>query len=143
MTLSNLPLFIHIGALTFAFAGILIADHSALDWMRGKTDVAHPAAVFSAHWVVSVGLAVVVLSGLWLFWPMRAYLLTQPLFWIKMGFVAALLINSLFIEAFMHRATRYAFRDLTFRQKLPLLLSGAVSTLSWLGAGVTALVMFS
>jgi hypothetical protein len=83
-----------------------------------------------------------ILSGLYLFWPMREYLLSQPMFWLKIGFVAPLLLNSFAIERLLHLPTRAAFRSLSRRQKLPLMLSGAVSLVCWAGAGITALVLF-
>jgi len=133
---------IHIASLALAAVGIVVADHSALNWMLGRVDRAHRAAVFSAHWFVSIGLAGLVLSGLALFWPMRQYLLGEPLFWLKMFFVGCLLINSFFVEMLMHRAVKYPFRELPFSQKVPLFISGGVSTLCWLGAGFTALALF-
>lgn len=140
--MQTLIFYIHITSLCVAALGILIADHSAFNWMRGKVDTAHRAAVFSAHWIVSAGLAGLVLSGLLLFWPMREYLIQEPLFWLKMFFVGCLLVNSFFVEALMHRATKHSFDSLPFSQKAPLLISGAISTLCWLGAGFTALALF-
>lgn len=138
----DLIFLIHLSSLALAALGILLADHSAFEWMRGKIDAIQRKKVFALHWVVTVGLSGLILSGLYLFWPLRDYLLTEPLFWLKMFFVAALLINSFFVEQLMHVATRRPYRALSTREKAPLFISGAVSTLSWVGAVVTALLLF-
>lgn len=133
---------LHIGSLCVAGIGILLADYSALGWLRGKRETVPRETAVLAHWVVTAGLAGLVLSGLILFWPERAYLMGEPLFWVKMGFVAALVVNSFFIEYLMHTASHRSFASLTHSEKVPFLASGFVSTMSWLGAGITALVLF-
>lgn len=134
---------LHIGFLCLAALGIFIADHAAFNWMRGKTRVIGKKALFTAHWIVTTGLLGLVYTGLVLFWPVRDYLLTQPLFLLKMGFVVALLINSIVIEWLMHVAAHRPFASLTLGQKAPLFISGAISTLSWAGAGISALLLFA
>jgi hypothetical protein len=133
---------LHIGFLCLAALGIFIADHAAFNWMRGKTPLMGKKALFTAHWIVTTALLGLVYTGLVLFWPERDYLLTQPLFLLKMGFVAALLINSIVIEWLMHVAAHRPFASLSIRQKAPLFTSGAISTLSWLGAGLMGLLLF-
>ncbi len=132
---------IHIGSLCFAGLGVLFADHLAFDWVRGKKATLDPRPLHIAHWIVTVGLSCLILSGLCLFWPMREYLVSQPLFWLKMLFVCALVINSFFIERFMS-AVEKPFATLTRNERLPLMISGAVSTCSWLGAIAVALILF-
>ncbi len=119
-----------------------MADSSAFAWLRGKREVVGRETLFVAHWVVTAALAGLILTGLTLFWPMRDYLLAQPLFWVKMIFVSALVINSFFIEYLMHTAAHHSFKSLSHRQKVPLMVSGAISTVSWLGAGITAVFLF-
>ncbi len=133
---------LHIFFLFVAAVGILIADHSAFNWMRGKSEVISKRSLFMAHWIVTTALLGLVYTGLLLFWPQRDYLLTQPLFLVKMSFVAALLINAMVIEWLMHVAAVRPFNTLSTGQKMPLLISGAVSTLSWLGAGTMGLLLF-
>ncbi len=101
---------LHICFLFLAAIGILIADHAAFNWVRGKAAVIGKKELFTAHWIVTAALAGLVYTGLFLFWPERAYLLSQPKFLLKMAFVAALLINSMVIEWLMHVA---AYRPLT------------------------------
>ncbi len=134
---------LHVSFLCLAGVGILIADHAAFNWMRGKTRTIGKKALFTAHWIVTTGLLGLIYTGLVLFWPVRDYLLTQPLFLIKMGFVAALLINSIVIEWLMHVAAYRPFKSLSMGQKAPLFLSGAISTASWAGAGLMALLQFA
>lgn len=133
---------LHITFLFLAAVGILVADHAALQWMRGKTEVIGKKILFTAHWIVTIALLGLVYTGLFLFWPQREYLLHQPLFLLKMIFVAALLINSMAIERLMHLAAVRPFSSLSAGQKAPLFISGAVSTLSWIGAGVMGLILF-
>jgi hypothetical protein len=135
-------LYVHIGALGLALIGMIYADSQAFSWIRGKKDVLLHKHILQAHHIVSVALAAIILTGLVLFWPMRGYLISQPLFWLKMAFVAALIVNSIVIERLMHLPTRAPFRSLTHVQKFPLAVSGAVSLASWVGAGVLALVLF-
>lgn len=138
----SLLVLIHIGSLFLAAAGILFADHSAFNWIRGKTGAIGRAALFITHWVVTIALLSLVYTGLFLFWPQREYLLHQPLFLLKMVFVAALLINAIAIERLMHVAEAQPFASLTTGKKVRLFLSGAVSTLSWIGAGLIGLALF-
>ena len=142
MRMGNLILYIHVGSLVVAFVGMLYADAQAWAWLRGRKDTLLHKHLLQAHHVVSYALSAIIVTGLILFWPMRTFLLSTPLFWLKMGFVSALVLNSFAIERLMHLPVRASFRSLTGRQKIPLYLSGAVSVACWLGAGVTALVLF-
>lgn len=134
---------IHLSFLGLAALGIYAADHQALDWMRGKRKILRHHVLTRTHQLVTIGLSGLVLTGLYLFWPVREYLFAQPLFWLKMAFVMALLINSFFIERLMPLAGRYEFSRLHNGQKLGLLLSGAISSASWLGAVGAALLLFA
>lgn len=133
---------IHILFLCIAGIGILMADSSAFSWLRGKREVIGRETLFISHWVVTAGLVGLILTGLLMFWPLRGYLLSEPLFWLKMIFVAALVINSFFIEYLMHTAAHRSFKSLSHAQKVPFIISGGISTLSWVGAGITALMLF-
>jgi hypothetical protein len=66
----------------------------------------------------------------------------QPLFWLKMFFVVTLLVNSFFVEQFMHTATERSYSSLAIREKLPLFISGGISTFCWLGAITVAILIF-
>jgi len=139
----SLLIFLHVSFLCLAGVGILIADHSALMWVHGKQQVIGKKALFIAHWIVTTALLGLIYTGLLLFWPLRDYLLTQPLFLLKLALVAALLINSMVIERLMHVAAYRPYASLTTGQKVPLFISGAVSSASWAGALLTALFLFT
>ncbi len=139
---TNIFVLIHLGFLALAGIGILLADHSALQWMQGGIDATHRKKVFRLHWIVTVGLSGLILSGLYLFWPLRDYLLFQPLFWLKMFSVATLLINSFFVEWLMHVAVERSYSSLTFRERLPLFISGGISTFCWFGTVAVAILLF-
>lgn len=140
--MANPVLYAHIGSLCVAGTGVMVADSSAMNWLRGKRETVSRAAIFIAHWIVTIGLAGLIVSGLFLFWPLREYLVGQPLFWLKMGFVGALVINSFFIEQLMHVAAYRPFAELSVRERVPLFVSGAVSGISWVGAFFIALMLF-
>lgn len=135
-------LFIHVTAVFCAFAGILYADRLAFSWIRGKKHVLDAKLLQRTHWFMSVALALFIGSGLLLFWPVRSYLLQSTPFFIKMGFVGTLIVNSFVIARLMPLATQKSFKELTLKEKTPLFLSGAVSTLCWVGAAITALFLF-
>jgi hypothetical protein len=90
------------------------------------------------HQIVSLGLLIIIVSGALMFWPVRDFLLYESAFQIKALFVLALIINSLVIARHMGVASAREFSQLSMRERWPLLFSGAVSTLSWVGAFVAA-----
>jgi len=135
-------LYVHLGFLALAVVGMLLADRLALSWMRGKREVLEEDELERAHWIVTIALSGLVYSGLYLFWPLRDYLLNQPVFWLKMVFILALLINSFFIEALMPHTTRSSHADLEPAQRQKLMLSGAVSFISWVGTVSAAIYIF-
>lgn len=140
--MDDILLLFHLAFLVVAVVGIVVADASAMNWMRGTIDTVSRRALFNAHWVVTAGLSGLTLTGLYMFWPMREFLLRQPYFLLKMAFVAALLVNSFFIEALMHTAKEYSFSSLSPSKKWALFISGTISTFSWAGAAFTAWILF-
>ena len=82
-----------------------------------------------------------IITGLFLFYPMREFLLSRPQFYIKMGFVLALCINSVAIGYFSKIPTKKTFASLSNKEKLPLFISGALSTISWIGAALAGLYL--
>lgn len=140
--MEQLVFYIHIACLCVAGVGIAVADHAAFQWLTHKRDVVGKRELVFSHWTVAAGLSGLVLSGLYMFWPMRDYLLGQPLFWLKMAFVAALIVNSFFIEYLMHTASHTPWKHLSFGERVPFIVSGAISTLSWLGAFLVAITLF-
>ncbi len=141
-TLDDWLLYVHLLCLLVAVIGIILADRAALGWMRGKLQTIEPKKLLGAHWTVTVALLGLVYSGLFLFWPMHEYLLAQPYFLVKMFLVGALLINGIAIDTLKDIASQQSFASLTSRQKIPLLMSGTISGLAWLGVPVIAYLQF-
>lgn len=133
---------VHILSLGFVICGVLLADHTGFDWVRGKKETVSPILLTRLHWVVGVGLGLMIGSGFALFWPTKDYLLSTPAFYIKMTFVLALVVNSLVIERLMHVATTKSFKHVSPTTRKKLLASGAVSAVSWVGAAITAFFLF-
>jgi hypothetical protein len=138
----DLLLYAHVLFLAVAVVGIALADRAAIGWVRGKVQTIESKHLFAAHWTVTLALLGLVYSGLFLFWPMHTYLITQPLFLLKMFCVGALLVNAIAIDTLMNVATRGPFASLSTNQKTPLLISGAVSGLGWVVAATAAWFQF-
>jgi hypothetical protein len=136
-----LPL--HLLTLAFIAWNVFRADHLGLSWMRGKVMVLDKVKVEKYHKNIWIGLGLMIFTGLFLFWPLSEYLLTRPQFYVKMWFVGVLIINGIAIGRLNKVAQVKAFSALTSKEKLPLLISGAISTLGWLGAALGGLFLLS
>ena len=132
---------IHVGALFLLIPVILFADHEGFSWIRGKKETLNPKVMLILHRLVWAGLGVMIVTGAIMFWPLKDYLLYTPAFYIKMFFVLVLVINSFFINRFMKVALERPYALLTPEEKKPLFISGAASTISWIGAVIAALGM--
>lgn len=142
MSISDFIFPVHIASLIFSVAGIFLADHQAFNWLSGKTSTLDKKILLKYHrWVFS-GLSLMIITGVTLFWPMREYLLHNTIFGAKMFFVAVLVVNSFFIGKLMNIATEKPYSILSGRERFPLILSGVVSTLGWLGAFISANFLF-
>lgn len=129
---------IHI-ATVFVLVGIILyADALGTAWMRGKSETIAVQRIARAHHLMWGGLIVMLITGPLLFYPYKEFLLTHPPFLIKMSFVVALIINGLFIGKLMHVATTRTYASLTNKERFPLIVSGIVSTVSWIGGIVAA-----
>ncbi len=131
-------LYIHIATLSVAAAGIIAADKIGFAWFRGTRETVSPHTLHTLHTVVGLALTFMLATGLLLFWPARAFLVTEATFYIKMLFVALLVLNSFAIEYLMETATHTPFRNVSVRHKRLLFLSGAISLGSWVGAATAA-----
>lgn len=76
-----------------------------------------------------------------MFLTYQDYLLTVPVFYVKMGFVATLIVNAFFIGRMMHIASTQPFASLSRNKQVPLLISGVVSVVCWIGAIVSATLL--
>jgi uncharacterized membrane protein len=131
-----LPL--HLLILAFSAWNIARADHLGLAWIRGEKLTLTEQDISRYHTRVWIGLAGMIVTGFLMFWPVREYLLGRQQFLLKMFFVIALVANGFAIGNVQNVATRRKFMELTLREKAPLLVSGAVSTIGWLGAATMA-----
>jgi hypothetical protein len=140
--LHALVFLIHLIALAVAGCGVLVADKIGFSWIRGKTRTLSHKTLHVLHETLSYALAALILSGLYLFWPARDYLLHQNLFLLKMFFVAVLVINSIVIDRLMIVATKVPFAMVSTKGKVVLFLSGAFSFICWGGAVIAAVLVF-
>lgn len=142
MSFSDFILPLHITSLVFSVINIFLAEHQAFNWFFGKTSTLNKKTLLKYHHLVLLGLSLMIITGATLFWPMREYLLSNFVFGIKMFFVAVLIVNSFFIGRLMNVAVENSYASLSSRERLPLILSGVVSTLGWLGAFISAFFLF-
>jgi len=132
---------IHVGVLFLLIPIILFADHEGFSWVRGKKETLNEKVMTVLHRLVWAGLIAMIATGAIMFWPLKDYLLYTPAFYAKMFFVFVLVVNSFFINRFMRVALERPYVSLTQEERRPLFISGAVSTISWVGAVVAALGM--
>lgn len=125
---------IHLLVLAFTVWQIIFADHLGLKWVRGRTKVLDYNVVHKYHRRILLGLVLMITTGAILFFPQKDQLLMKPQFIVKMCFVIALIINSFAIGVLQKVAATRTFAALSFKEKLPLFVTGLISTLSWIGA---------
>lgn len=129
---------IHIAAFFFSITFVVISDVHAGLWVWGKLPTLPQRRMLWLHRIVSLGLLVAAVSGVLLAWPVLDYLLATPAFIGKLIFVGALVINGVVIGRHLDLATERSFAELTTAERTPLFISGAVSTVSWIGAFILA-----
>lgn len=125
---------LHVIALLLTIPFILYADWMGSRWMRGVVDVLPERKVQLAHTAVSYGLISLLLTGGIMFIDRWQYLLSQPAFLAKIVLVLALVINGFFIGKLSQLATRSSFAALSPSEKRAVLISGGVSSVSWVSA---------
>jgi hypothetical protein len=131
--------YLHIAGVTWSVLFILQADKDAFKWFSCKSQTLSEIKTKKQHRMVWLGLLTAIVSGILLFWDRRFYLIGEsPAFLIKMIFVLALTLNGFFIGRTIKVATTKSFENLTFGEKIPLFISGGISSISWLGAIVSA-----
>lgn len=132
-----LPL--HLLTLAFLAWNIVRADHLGFLWIRGTLKTLDKKRVQTLHRNTWIGLGGMIITGVLLFIPMKDYLLMRPQFLLKMAFVFTLLVNGMIIGHLQKVSTTVEYSSLSLSQKVPLYISGAVSTIAWLGAAISAL----
>lgn len=134
----DIVLVIHLGSMLWNVALVIGSDTAGLLWVLGITPTVKRRWLERAHRLIYVGLAFSIVSGAYLFSTVSAYLLTVPAFYVKVGFVAALLINAFFIGKHIKLAAETRFADTTRGERIKLFLSAAVSVVGWVGVLVAA-----
>jgi len=122
---------IHVLCMVFSIGVIFFADKDAFAWLRGTKPLLDRARMYRTHLLMWGGLLALMGTGVTLFLPRATYLLSQPLFIIKILFVAILFVNAVVIGRLVDVAVTRPYASLTVSEKLPLLVSGAVSVLGW------------
>lgn len=132
---------VHLALVIATALAVFIADEQALVWMLGKKEVLSQKVITALHLLTTFGLGGILVTGGLMFINRISYLLSEPIFIIKMIFVGALVINAFFIERLAHIAYVRSFKSLSPSEKLPLLISGGVSVSGWVGAIVCGLLL--
>jgi len=140
--LNSIPwLTVHVTAVTLTLIIVVIADVHGLLWLLGKKETLPKARMEFFHKLVWFGLGVTLFAGFMMFKSYPDYLLSLSAFRFKLLFVALLVINAFFIGKHVQLVSQMPFRDVSPAKKKALLMSGAVSTLCWIGAYTMALLL--
>jgi len=121
---------------------IVYADHQAFLYFKGKKERLSQDFVAWSHRLVWTGLLMMIATGAALAVPEWGYLSYYLPFYIKMGFVLVLIINSFAIGYLSRHATEQPFAELSSSVKTTLFISGALSFTGWVGAAVIGLFFF-
>jgi hypothetical protein len=127
---------VHLSILICTAIIILFADEQGFAWMRGKVSLLDPRRMRWLHRLMWTGLAGMIVTGLIQFLPAYEYYLAEPTFIMKMCFVGILVFNGILIGRLQHIATERPFASLSTAEKMPLLASGAISTIGWVSAAL-------
>lgn len=134
-----LPLLqIHVTAVFLTLGVVITADSHGLLWMLGKLQTLPRKRMEALHVLAWIGLITIMLAGATMFSTYSEYLLTLPAFQLKMLFVVFLVLNAVVIGKHLKIATVRSFASLPRKERIVLLLSGAVSTTGWVGAYICA-----
>lgn len=130
---------LHLVSLIVTAPVILFADHMGFQYLTGRVQTLSKTKVLWAHRLVTIGLLLLIGTGIVITIPVWAIVLENPYFYAKLAFVTTLALNGYFIEKLMHKATTTPFAQLAPEEKRVLLVSGAVSGGSWVA---TVLIAF-
>lgn len=133
---------LHVFSVIFSFVTILRADFQALSWLLGKQELLSEERLRRYHSMTWAGLVALTMTGSFLSYPMLGYLFHQPLFIMKLLFVAMLITNAILISRHLHLAASRPFASLSIDERLPLFASAGISFAGWFGALILALVLF-
>jgi hypothetical protein len=125
---------IHLCTLALTAIAIIYADHLGFQYMRGTRQYLEHSRTVLLHRLVWTGLIGMITSGSFLLYPQWEFLIYDPLFQLKMGFVLVLIMNALAIGKLSKITSDQSFAELPPRTKKILMISGALSSISWVGA---------
>lgn len=125
---------LHLTILGITILFVLVADKDGTDWMRGKKQILSASRVDFLHKAVYAGLFGMIATGAYIVYPSIGWYIVDPKFIIKMLFVLTLLINGIFIGTLSKVASEKTYQEIDSNTKTKLLISGAASTISWIGA---------
>lgn len=125
---------IHLFSLALTALVILYSDYQGFLYFRGKKQLLSKEFVTWSHRLVWAGLCAMLVTGALLLIPRFEYLIREPVFYIKMGFVLVLVVNAFAIGRLSHVATLRPFIELTKKERTTLLFSAALSGIGWVGA---------
>jgi hypothetical protein len=130
------------GFIFFVIAGIVLySDHRGFNYFSGRENTLPEKFLKWSHTLVWAGLILLITTGILLVLPAWEYRLLEPVFYVKMGFVLVLLMNSIAIGKLSKTAATIPFSDLTKEQKITLLVSGGLSFLGWTCAALIGLFL--
>lgn len=138
---SRAVVYFHILFIVCSGSVVLYSDEQGFMWMRGKLAYLSHRKSEWLHALVGLCLAGTITTGGLLFLQSPSLYLSNATFITKMVFVAALIINGFFISAFTHIAATKQWRELSPRERVPLLISGAISVVGWGGAALCGLLL--
>jgi len=137
--LASFPLAnVHVTFVFITLGLVVLADSHGLLWLLGKLETLPRQRMELLHKLIWIGLSIVLISGGGMFLLYQEYLVNITAFWIKMTFVSALLINAFFIGKLAHKSYNRPFVLLTHEERMPMFISGAISTAAWIGAFLAA-----
>jgi hypothetical protein len=125
---------VHLFTLLCTALVIIHADHQGFLYFRGKKQTLSAASLQWSHRLVWGGLLLMITTGILLALPAWEYLLREPVFLLKMGFVSVLVINAFAIGKLSAKAAEIPFSSLSKKEQHALLVSGALSFCGWVGA---------
>lgn len=127
---------VHLIIVIATVAVVLYSDEQALLWFLGKKQRLEKRSVDRLHMIVTWGLGLIILTGGYLYSRAPLAFLTSSVFLVKMAAVIALILNTYVIGRLSAVATSRSYASLSFKERVPLFISGGISVLGW----VTALI---
>jgi TRAP-type C4-dicarboxylate transport system permease large subunit len=132
---------LHIIAIITTGLFVLYADEEALQYVLGKKQTLNKKVTQFLHYAVALGLAVIIITGGLLYSENAQRYLSDPTFVIKMIALAALIINSYFLEKLSVRATQQSFASQSKSTQKVFFISGSVSLVGWVTAVACGLLL--